>query len=85
MLLSAGGLLVRYLQAEFRPDSNPALLRLFPLPAILRTLGSPAIDRSPLLSTAVLAAAGLAILAVKASRRGPIALDSDGQITHSPK
>jgi hypothetical protein len=68
-LLSAGGLLFWYLRSEFQPATDSGFLRLFPLPAILSTLPSPAIDRSPLLSTAVLSAAAVVILAAKASRR----------------
>lgn len=65
LLLSAGGLLFWYLHTEFQPVREPVLLRLFPLPAVLRNLTAPAADASPLLSTAALSAAALVILAAK--------------------
>jgi hypothetical protein len=69
-LLSAGGLLIWYLHSEFQPDRDLAILRLFPLPALLHSLTAPGGPTlSPLLSTVTLSAAALVILAVKSSRR----------------
>jgi hypothetical protein len=73
MLLSAGGLLLWYLQAEFQPVRNPTWLRLFPMPALLEGAATPSGPHLalPLLSTVVLSVAALVILAVKASDRRP--------------
>ena len=82
MLLSAGGLLVWYLQAEFQSPDGSGLLRVFPLAATLRTLPDPAADPSPLLSTALLPAAALVILAAKARFRRADRHSRDAQTTH---
>ena len=69
MLLSAGGLLLWYLQSEFRPASNPLFHHVFPLPALLPHVTDSSLILSPLLSTAALSAAAVVILAVNVSRR----------------
>jgi len=66
--LSAGGLLYTYLRMEFRAMPGAELTALFPLLGALHNLTDP-FNPSPLLSTAALSAAALAILAAKASRR----------------
>jgi hypothetical protein len=65
MLLSAGGLLVAYLAAEFQPDRRIPLIDAFPLLATLQSMRGPAPDLSPLRSTVALSSAALVILAVK--------------------
>jgi hypothetical protein len=71
MLLSAGGLLVWYLQSEFQPNHDLVPIRILPLPALLQSLttSSASFVVLPLLSTATLVLVAAVILAAKASRR----------------
>jgi hypothetical protein len=82
LLLSAGGLLVWYLQAEFQPSVGSGLLRVFLLAATLRTLPDPAADLSPLLSTAIASAVALVILTAKACFRRANRRRIKAQTTH---
>ena len=69
MLLSAGGLVLWYLRAEFQPTSDLDPRTLFPLAATLRRLHDPASRGSPLLSTLAFTAAGLIVLGVNTVKR----------------
>jgi hypothetical protein len=71
MLLSAGGLLLWYLQSEFQPDRDFAPIRFLPLSAVLQSLTSSSTSFAtlPLLSTVTLAVVAAVILAANASRR----------------
>jgi hypothetical protein len=83
MLLSAGGLVLWYLYAEFRPAQPFPLLRCFPLVAALRRLGGLG-TTLPLHSTTLMTALALVILAAKASLRrveGPVEVR---ETTHPP-
>ena len=83
MLLSAGGSLFWYLNAEFQGDRAAGWLHLFPLPALLTDLASPSTSLLllPLLPTATLAVAALVILAATASSRRADQQFSDRQTT----
>ena len=83
MLLSAGGLVLWYLHAEFRPATPFPLLRSFPLFSALRRLGG--LDTTlPLHSTTLMTALALVILATKASLRHVEGRVEVREITHPP-
>ena len=83
LLLSAGGLLWWYLRVEARQSDDLNLLDFVPLASALRHLDEPA-NLTPLLSTSVLSAVALVILAVKSSFRRMSERRDGAQITHSP-
>jgi hypothetical protein len=83
ILLSAGGLLWWYLRVEARLESDLKLSNFFPLASALHLLDEPA-NLVPLLSTAVMSAAALVILAAKATLRRAREHRASAQTTHSP-
>jgi hypothetical protein len=86
MLLSAGGLLVWYLQAEFQGGRDLWFLHFLPLPPVLRSLSSSSTPLSalPLLSTAAASIGALVILAAKTSVRRADGHAGGVQTTQSP-